>query len=66
MPGRPESARLPHLRRLNLAKTAVTDAGVAKLHSLSNLEWVNVHGTAATDAGIQALIERIPHVEVAR
>lgn len=47
--------QLPHLQRLNLAGTAVSDADLAALGGLAHLESLNLYGTAVTDAGIRHL-----------
>ena len=43
------------LRRLSLQRTAVTDAVLPKLASLTQLQMLNLHTTGVSDSGIQAL-----------
>ena len=45
----------PLVANLNLSKSALTDAGFAKLSGMANLERLRLDGTAAGDAGIRAL-----------
>jgi len=47
--------KLVNLWRLTLARTAVTDAGLAPLRSLQRLEAVNLYATSITDAGLRSL-----------
>ena len=46
---------LPHLTRLYLQQTAVTDQGVAGLSGLEFLEYLNLYGTAVSDSGLTSL-----------
>ena len=46
---------LPHLRRLRLGETAVTDAGLGHLSGLTELESLDLHMTGVTDEGLPAL-----------
>jgi hypothetical protein len=48
---------LPALRRLDLHKTAVGDAGVAELKSLAKLEYLNLYGTKVGDAALKSVGE---------
>ena len=43
------------IERLNLDKCPITDAGIPKLASLTNLAWLHLGGTAITDAGLTEL-----------
>lgn len=52
-------ADLPHLTRLHLQQTSVTDAGLAHLGNLEFLEYLNLYGTAVTDSGLVHL-ESLP------
>lgn len=52
---------MPHLNRLHLEQTTVTDAGLASLSSLNFLEYLNLHQTAITDAGLEPLLA-LPHL----
>ncbi|MEY4119144.1 MAG: hypothetical protein RLZZ116_2472 [Planctomycetota bacterium] len=45
----------PLVANLNLAKSALTDAGVAKLGSLARVERLRLDGTAIGDDGVRAL-----------
>jgi mono/diheme cytochrome c family protein len=45
----------PHLNRLHLERTAVTDKGIESLGSLALLEYLNLHQTAVSDAGLASL-----------
>lgn len=45
----------PNLRWLDLAGTAVTDAGIAKLAAMPNLTRLHLERTAVTDAGLAHL-----------
>ncbi len=47
-------SKLPNLRDLNLAGTAVTDVGIEKLAQLTKLESLNIEGTNVTDAAVPA------------
>jgi hypothetical protein len=47
-------ARLPHLRRIDLYGTGVTDAGLKHLEKLTELEVLEVNGKV-TDAGLMYL-----------
>ena len=44
-------AGLPNLTRLHLNRTRMGDAGLARLGSLQQLEYLNLYGTRVTDAG---------------
>ena len=46
-----------NLARLHLERTAVTDAGLAALNDLPDLEYLDLYGTAITDAGLERLQE---------
>ncbi|QDU87477.1 Planctomycete cytochrome C [Pirellulimonas nuda] len=45
----------PNVCELSLARTAVTDAGAARLAALENLEALHLEQTAVTDAGVAPL-----------
>lgn len=45
----------PVVANLNLSKTALTDAGLAKLAGMRSLERLRLDGTAVGDAGVRAL-----------
>ncbi len=45
----------PHLNRLHLERTSITDKGLESLASLALLEYLNLHQTAVTDAGLAGL-----------
>ena len=51
----PMLTSFPHLARLHLERTKVTDQLLAQLAPLSYLEYLNLHGTAITDRGLTAL-----------
>jgi YHS domain-containing protein len=46
---------MPHLARLHLERTAVSDAGLAQLATLTELDYLNLYGTPVTDASLAAL-----------
>lgn len=48
-------ARFPHLSRLHLDRTTITDEGIARLTSLEHLEYLNLYGTGVSDAAIDVL-----------
>ncbi|MDQ6477071.1 c-type cytochrome domain-containing protein [Dyadobacter sp. LHD-138] len=48
-----EIARLKNLNKLHLEHTAVTDAGIADLKSLSYLQYVNLFDTKISDSGLK-------------
>ena len=54
-------AALPHLTRLKLTGTRVTDAGVTRFDGLAYLEYLNLVDTDVSDAGLRAL-ERLPRL----
>ena len=43
------------IERLNLDKCPITDEGIPKLASLTNLAWLHLGGTAITDTGLSEL-----------
>lgn len=45
----------PVVANLNLAKSAITDAGLGKIGAMPHLERLRLDGTAAGDAGVRAL-----------
>jgi uncharacterized membrane protein/mono/diheme cytochrome c family protein len=51
--GMKEIAKLKNLNKLHLEHTAITDAGIANLKSLSYLEYVNLLDTKVTDVGLK-------------
>jgi mono/diheme cytochrome c family protein len=54
--------KMPHLTRLQLSKTAVSDTGVVALSTLQYLEFVNLSQTRITDASL-ALLAQLPHLQ---
>jgi len=48
-------AEMTSLKKLNLWRVAITDAGVGHLQGLINMEWLNLDNTQLTDAGLPAL-----------
>ena len=48
-----EIARFKNLNKLHLEHTAVTDAGIADLKSLSYLQYVNLFDTKISDSGLK-------------
>ncbi|MGB4727833.1 MAG: hypothetical protein WBH86_10535, partial [Thermogutta sp.] len=50
--------RLPNLRRLDVAQTMVSDAGLIHLANLKSLEWLDFSGNSGvTDASVKILLE---------
>ncbi len=47
--------KLPHLRRLGLSETAVSDVGLARIASLGELEELYLDDTGITDTGLAHL-----------
>jgi hypothetical protein len=47
------------LEILYLTDTRVTDAGLAHLHSLVDLQFLDLRGTTVTDAGVAELRKRL-------
>src|SRR5207248_10763847 len=58
-------AGMTHLRSLNLYRTQVTNAGVAKLVGLKDLVSVDLRYTRATGSGVDTLRTALPHCAVA-
>lgn len=54
-------AAMPHLSRLRLSGTKVTDAGIERLKGLRYLEYLNLVDTDVGDAGLRAL-EAMPRL----
>jgi hypothetical protein len=52
---------MPHLSRLRLSGTKVTDAGLERLKGLRYLEYLNLVDTDVSDAGLRAL-EAMPRL----
>jgi len=50
-----EHRSIARIERLNLDRCPITDAGIAKLASLTNLAWLHLGGTAITDTGLAEL-----------
>ncbi|MCC6723832.1 MAG: chitobiase/beta-hexosaminidase C-terminal domain-containing protein [Saprospiraceae bacterium] len=50
---------MPHLNRLYLEQTAITDKGLAALSGLQYLEYLNLYQTKVTDAGLTHL-QKLP------
>ena len=55
---------LTELRELNLYRSRITNAGLAKLHRLSNLQLIDLRYTGVTGAGVNALRAALPNVQV--
>ncbi len=51
----PALKNLPHLNRLHLDQTAISDKGLAHLAGLDFLEYLNIYGTKTTDTGLKQL-----------
>jgi len=45
----------PDLKGLSLAKSQITDSGMAKLSQLKELETLNLSGTGLSDIGLKQL-----------
>lgn len=50
-------ARLKHLNKLYLDRTAITDNGIDHLNTLPNLEYLNLIGTKVSDASVKKLAD---------
>jgi hypothetical protein len=65
---RPQLEALPQLRDLDLAHTALTDAGLVHLYGLTQLETLSLGGgfrpTALTEAGVAKLRAALPRTKV--
>ena len=48
-------SQFPHITRIHLEKTAVTDATVDNLKSAAFLEYLNLYGTAVSDASLPSI-----------
>jgi len=55
-------AELPHVTRLYLQQTSVTDAGVSRLQELEYLEYLNLYGTEISDSGL-VYLEDLPSLK---
>lgn len=53
-------SKLDNLRRLHLSGSSITDAGLAHLHRMKNLESVSIHRTDASIDGISSLHKALP------
>src|SRR5262249_33206725 len=58
--------RLTKFTRLNLSGTAISDAGLDLLGTLSNLRWLGVERTNVTNEGVARLQNQLPNLEVKR
>lgn len=58
----PELRRLPDLERVTLCDSAITDAGIRDLSSVTRLRAVDLSGTAITDASVSVLAQ-LPNLE---
>ncbi|MPY86922.1 MAG: hypothetical protein GEU99_03275 [Luteitalea sp.] len=58
----PLLAEMPHLSRLYLQGTNITDEDLSKLGSLKFLEHLNLYGTPVTDKGLKYLAE-LPNLQ---
>jgi hypothetical protein len=54
----------PHLRRLTLAKTQVTDAGLKPLAECKELIWLDVSDTGVTAAATNELKKSLPNLRI--
>jgi len=52
-------AQLPHITRLYLQQTLITDAGMSHLRELEYLEYLNLYGTDISDSGL-VYFEHLP------
>lgn len=57
-------ARLPNLRALDLADTAVTDEGLKSLAAMHSLRRLGLSGTRTTAAGIAELKRKLPRCRI--
>ena len=55
-------ADLPHVTRLYLQQTSVTDAGISHLQGLEYLEYLNLYGTQISDSGL-VYLEDLPSLQ---
>lgn len=56
-------ARFTRLRELNLARTQVTDQGLAHLHRLSSIHTLSLAGTRVGDNALAALLCQLSHLQ---
>jgi hypothetical protein len=59
-------AGLKGLKRLSLANTGLSDAGLKHLEGLAALEHLDLSGTKVTADGVAALKQALPKCEVTR
>jgi hypothetical protein len=55
---------MPHLERLELSDTRITDSGLGSLKGLKHLRRLDVRRTKVTDAGVEDLRRALPGVEI--
>ena len=55
-------ARLPHLERLHVQQTGITDEGIKRLAGREYLEYLNLYGTQVTDSSL-AVLQDLPALE---
>ena len=60
----PAIASLKNLKILDLAETAIGDAGLASLAVIPGLQKLYLSGSRVTDAGVQAFLKERPDCKV--
>jgi Leucine-rich repeat (LRR) protein len=57
-------AELKQVKRLSLAGSGLTDAGIKHLAGLPNLEWLNLRRTKASAAAVAELQKALPKCQI--
>ncbi len=52
------------LKRLSLAGSGLSDAGIKQLAALPNLEWLDLRRTKASAAGVSELQKALPNCQI--
>ncbi len=64
--GEPYARLWRRVGTVELSGASVTDAGLAHLAGLTNLEWLWLGDTQVTDAGVEALRKKLPKLRIWR